>query len=297
MGAGIVRLLRSRRLAPRAHERRALELFRRLFLASVIVTTVLRQLSIEEFHGAARRLAGDPGTGPLDRLIAWIQAEPARFSGLNLLYGTLALLALTRHWTRAFLIGLFLGHALLLRVFAGLANQSEVIVPYFLVFLLLVDFRRPRGRGRTGLADRSSTYLRNLLAFRGLQAQLVLLYVFNGLAKLFHAEWLQGRAAADVLHMEWVLTSDLRWLADHGIAIGLVTYSSLAYELLFPVWVIFARTRRWVVLFGVVMHLLIALAMNQLVGLSLMTAAALVLFHYPDATVRFLSRRTRLSSP
>jgi hypothetical protein len=272
--------------------RRALALYARLFLASVIVDGVLRQLHVEEFHAAARLLGEREGA--LGGLVGWIQAEPSRFAGFNLLYCGLACAALFRRWMRPSLVALFACHFVLLRVFAGLANQSEVIAPYFLVFLLLVDLRgrRPSPR-RASAAEARLGVLCNLLALRGLQAQLALLYLFNGLTKLVHRGWFEGSAAADVTAMDWVMTTDLPWLAGLPVLAGALTYAALLYEVLFPLWMLSARTRGPVVLFGVAMHALIAAAMNQLSGLSLMTAAALVLFHYPDATVRRLTGRAR----
>ena len=61
----------------------------------------------------------------------------------------------------------------------------------------------------------------------GLQAQLVLLYVFNGLAKLFHSGWLEGRAAADVLHMEWVLNTRYNPAVDTVIIDNVVMRGAL----------------------------------------------------------------------
>ena len=74
------------------------------------------------------------------------EAELRRIAGLDdravdLAPAALAFAALFRVWTRAILISLFVAHFFLVRVFAGLANQSEVLAPYFLIFLLFVDFR------------------------------------------------------------------------------------------------------------------------------------------------------------
>ena len=154
--------------------------------------------------------------------------------------------------TRALLAALFVAHAVLVRAFDGLANQSEVLAPYFLFYLLFADFRsrRPRPSG-WGIADLRFCYLRNLLAVRGLQLQLALFYLFNGFTKAMHAEWLEGRAVADVAFMDWAMTSDLRWIGDHPIVYVPVTYSVLAYELLFPLWMCFSRTRTWAVAYGI----------------------------------------------
>jgi hypothetical protein len=94
---------------------------------------------------------------------------------------------------------------------------------------------------------------------RLIQLQICHLYWFSCLAKLKHEGWQRGLAMREVLasppFAEWPMQVD-GWLS------ALLTWSTLLFELGFPIAVWIPKLRRWALALGVVFHLGIEISMK-----------------------------------
>lgn len=88
---------------------------------------------------------------------------------------------------------------------------------------------------------------------RLLQIQLAYVYLNSTLAKLGNTRWRTGMALRDVLaspvFAEWPT------YVDFTPIVWFLTYSTLVFELAFPLFVWFRRPRRWLIAYGVLFHL------------------------------------------
>lgn len=92
----------------------------------------------------------------------------------------------------------------------------------------------------------------NVWGLRLLQIQLAYVYLNSTLAKLGNTRWRTGMALRDVLaspvFAEWPT------YVDFTPAIWFLTYSTLVFELAFPLFIWFRRPRPWLLLYGVLFH-------------------------------------------
>jgi hypothetical protein len=93
-------------------------------------------------------------------------------------------------------------------------------------------------------------------------AQVCLVYLVSGIAKLVDPDWLSGRAITMIAGVEhfrtYVLAPDYRieWIEQA------INYFVLLYQVLFPVLIWFRKLKMPLLLAGVLMHLYIALGMG-----------------------------------
>lgn len=118
-------------------------------------------------------------------------------------------------------------------------------------------------------------------AVRLFQLELCTIYFFTGLAKLGGETWWQGTSVHYVLN-DVTIT---RWsFAQLPVPIWItapITYVSLAFEVFFPVLVLWRRSRPWALLYGVLFHLGIFLTID--VGWFSFYTIALYGVWIPDA--------------
>ncbi|MFT5685504.1 MAG: hypothetical protein ACI8RZ_006456 [Myxococcota bacterium] len=106
-------------------------------------------------------------------------------------------------------------------------------------------------------------------AHRLVQIQLMVVYLFTGIAKLSGATWIGGTALYYALSsrtfqrfphlLEPVLSS---WPGQ--LALTASTWVTLAWELVFAAMVLFPRTRRWALIIGLAVH--VGIAATMMVG-------------------------------
>jgi hypothetical protein len=90
---------------------------------------------------------------------------------------------------------------------------------------------------------------------RLIQLQIALVYLCTGLEKLRGAKWQQGNALAIVLRLDSFARADWTRLSSTPAFINVFTYGTLAFEIgfIFLVWQ--RKSRPWVLISGVAMHL------------------------------------------
>jgi hypothetical protein len=100
---------------------------------------------------------------------------------------------------------------------------------------------------------------------RLMQIQIALVYLFTGLVKLsapyydddgsFAQDWLTGEAVYWVLNDVALARWPYAWLPVPLVVCRLLSWATLAFELGFPLLVLFRRVRPWLLLAGLAFHL------------------------------------------
>ncbi len=127
---------------------------------------------------------------------------------------------------------------------------------------------------------------------RLLQIQLCVIYAYTGWEKLKGATWWDGSALWSVMGNSQLMLVDLSWLKDFPIVIGVMTHTALLFEIYFPVLVWMKPLRKWVLLYGCLMHVGIAVLMGLFFFSGAMLSAYWV-FVDADAIRRFQMKFSR----
>ena len=154
----------------------------------------------------------------------------------------------------------------------NLKNGGDDVVQLAL-FLLVISpcgrvmsldwLRRVRpSRRAPGSAEASSglhgSILRPTIApwpVRLFQIQLCVMYFTTGVAKLRGHTWWEGMSIHNVINDVTMARWSYAQLPLPIWVTALLTWASLAFEVLFPLLVLFRRTRKWTLWFGVCFHL------------------------------------------
>jgi hypothetical protein len=167
----------------------------------------------------------------------------------------------------------------------GSVYGMDLVSIFYLAYLSFArgGRRQPEGGSRGGSgrgvfpswvegfqADLSSA------AFRLAQIQLCVVYLYSGIGKLKGGLWWSGEALWTVLANVQLVFFDFAALAQFPVLIAFMTYAVLAWEIYFPVLIWVRGLRGPVLLFGVLMHLGIAVAMNLVFFSSVMLATYLL---------------------
>jgi hypothetical protein len=148
-----------------------------------------------------------------------------------------------------------------------------------------------RPTASAGTAERAPAWPLFLIRF-----QVALIYGSSALSKLAFPVWRDGSA------VYWALSLNdfhrFPWVIPESAAplLALVTWGTLAFELLFPVFVLFKRTRPVILWAGVALHLGLWLTL-ELGPFSWVMLASYIAFLDPEKTPRWFSWRQSDSAP
>ena len=117
----------------------------------------------------------------------------------------------------------------------------------------------------------------NSLSTRCIQIQLCIIYVYSGLEKIRGMTWWRGDALWYAFGNTQLTYFDMSFLAHMPLVIVALTYLTVIWETYFAVLIWFAPIRKYILLFGLIFHLSIALTMN-LVEFSVLMLAPYLLF-------------------
>jgi len=92
--------------------------------------------------------------------------------------------------------------------------------------------------------------------------QVVLIYFISSIFKLSGAHWVKGEAVYYALNIDVYSSPFWQSISKYTSLWMAVTYFALAYQLLFPVLLIFKKQRSWLLLIGVFFHVMIGVVMN-----------------------------------
>jgi hypothetical protein len=92
--------------------------------------------------------------------------------------------------------------------------------------------------------------------------QICFVYFVSGITKLMDETWMSGSAVSMVSQVDhFSLYSHFRFSKDSALA-NLLTYVVMFYQLLFPVLIWFSKIKKPLIIFGIIIHLYIALGMG-----------------------------------
>jgi hypothetical protein len=175
---------------------------------------------------------------------------------LNLAYlASLALLGWGRLGRVPAILALVL-HVSFIHRNPGVAYGVDLISNFFLLYLCFADYR-PAARRVAG--DLAATI--GSVAFRLAQLQVCIIYGYSGLHKLKSPLWWKGEALWYALGGQYA-RFDFSWLAHWPSLVAIASFSSVVWEIYFPALVWFKKTRPYVLVGGVLLHLGIALTIT-----------------------------------
>jgi hypothetical protein len=168
-------------------------------------------------------------------------------------------------FTRFFgLIAIYLHLAFLFRNY-GVAFGVDQITSFFLLYLMFTqaDARlslRAWWREKRNLPALEGGLLTSVF-YRLLQIQLCLIYVYSGMEKLKGQSWWDGTALWSVLANSQMVVADFTWVRHVPLLIVLISFSTILFEIYFPVLVWVPRLRKYCLWLGVLFHTGIAFVM------------------------------------
>lgn len=113
--------------------------------------------------------------------------------------------------------------------------------------------------------SKSSSRYRNLITNfcrYAMIIQVILIYVFSSIYKLSGTQWLNGTAIHYVLNIDVFSSPFWKETSEYTLIWTITTYLVFAYQLLFPILLLFKSKRNWLLLVGVFFHLMIGVVMN-----------------------------------
>ncbi|WP_353119557.1 HTTM domain-containing protein [Myroides odoratus] len=136
-------------------------------------------------------------------------------------------------------------------------NIITALLPFFF-FISSKSLCKPYTKIVEKIGIESNYYLKKLtaVAIFGIMIQICIVYFFAGLHKLQGKVWLDGTALYYILN-----TSDFSayavndYITQFPILVYALTWSTIAFQLLFPIFVWFNSTRKIVLLIGILLHL------------------------------------------
>jgi hypothetical protein len=170
---------------------------------------------------------------------------------------------------------------------------ADLVNTFFFFSLALSDNDRAFSlRKWLGWVDQSSSQLSaklSTVAVRLLQIQMCVIYAYTGLEKMKGKEWWDGTAVWAVVGNTQLMMFDSSWLKHFPLLIAGATFSTLIFEIYFPVLVWPKATRKWTLVFGVMLHTMIGLTVG-LVFFSVAMISTYFVFLHADTLKKALIR-------
>ncbi len=92
--------------------------------------------------------------------------------------------------------------------------------------------------------------------------QVILIYFYSSLYKLGGGQWLSGEAVYYALNIDVYSSPFWQSMSKYTLLWMVVTYLALAYQLLFPLLLLFKKQRSWLLIIGIMFHVMIGIVMN-----------------------------------
>ena len=139
-----------------------------------------------------------------------------------------------------------------------IAYGFDKVITFFMLYLTFAWYssderEAPRGSWKHAISS---------VAWRLIQIQLCVIYLFSGTEKLKGQFWWRGEALWGVLANSQLSRFDFGWTAHFPLLLTLGVYATLAFEIYFPVMV-WSRRWKWPFLWmGVLLHVGIIIGMK-----------------------------------
>jgi Vitamin K-dependent gamma-carboxylase len=258
---------------------RALE----LSIAAYLIFTTLTEWPFASYlwgwHGVAHSHL-QAQLGPLGTPALWLFQQPL---GAQVLLGAQLLAALgllLRRLTLVAKLTALLSFATLSARNPYLPDGGNNIMQLTLYYLLFLSSAAtlPGGTLRAWLHQ---------LAVWIIRAQVIILYLTAGLSKLRGIDWQNGTALYVISRVEWFSHPLFANLFKYPLITYGATYTTMIYQILFPAALFIRRLRLPFILFGIALHLGIAVMMGLIAFSTIMIG--LELFLIQDDEYRMLA--------
>jgi hypothetical protein len=126
-----------------------------------------------------------------------------------------------------------------------------------------------------------------------MRVQVAIIYLSSGLYKFAYPMWRDGSAVHWALNLNAFHRFPWPWPASLAPLEAFLTWSTLAFELMFWAFVLFRRTRPWILLAGIGLHLGLFLSL-ELGPFSPLMIASYLCYLAPQTTEKFFRSRDKL---
>jgi Vitamin K-dependent gamma-carboxylase len=198
--------------------------------------------------------------------LAWVPTNDSLTLTLHIVFVlTCFLLWIGLFGRIAAVVGMVL-HVVFMQRNYGIVYGADIISAFLFFSLALSDNDRSfsvrawLGRSRKPMGEINQ--MLTTIGVRLLQIQICIVYGYTGFEKLKGPSWWDGTAVWAVLGNRQLMMFDTSWLKEVPLVIVFATFSTLFFEIYFPALVWLKATRRWLLLFGVALHMGIALSVG-----------------------------------
>jgi hypothetical protein len=129
----------------------------------------------------------------------------------------------------------------------------DTMSAFFLFYLCFADYKKPDGGVRSAMGS---------MAYRLSQVQLCVIYGYSGLHKLQGQYWWKGDGVWSVLANFQMARWDFSYMAHFPMLLAFMSFASLFWEIYFPALIWVRPLRYPMLVFGVLLHLGIAVGIN-----------------------------------
>jgi hypothetical protein len=191
--------------------------------------------------------------------ITWYPTSTPMVVGLYVIFLiALACLAVGIFGRIAAIVSVILHIAFIQRNYA-IGYGSDFMATYFFYSLVFAENDRAfslkawLGRVKPEVLGSLNQYL-NTIGLRLLQLHLCIIYAYTGLEKMKGNSWWDGTAVWSVIGNPQLMMFDASWVKQFPVLIALATFTTWLFEIYFAPLVWIPKTRKWILLLGVMLH-------------------------------------------
>ena len=198
---------------------------------------------------------------------------------------------------RLLAVGAFVLHLVFLQRNPSIIFGADMVATFWLFYLMFASSNKQikwlsyfLNKKQSLVSERAEKgdWL-STIAFRFLQIQLCVIYMFSGLEKLKGSSWWEGTAIWEALSFYDFALIDFSFLLSIPLLSGFLVIFTILFEIYFPVLVWIPKIRKTILLAGICFHVGIGLCLN-IHFFSLVMLSSYVLFIPPGFLRRILSR-------
>jgi hypothetical protein len=216
--------------------------------------------------------------GPGNYMVPYYKSNNIFLKPLNLLEG--------KHYSASYLFFLYGLLGSILSYFFLPFKRISLIVCYVFMFILL--FINEESEKTKNPYLRTAQFSIANIGFIAMRMQVVILYMVASYYKLQGESWMDGTA------FYYVLYNDLyshpmfaATLINQTIFIKLVTWFTLLFQLLFPILIWIRKTKKMMLVLGIILHFMIAWVMG-IVDFGIIMILMYILFNSESFNTRLL---------
>lgn len=216
-------------------------------------------------------------------VFAWYPTTDAAVLSMHGLLLVALLFLLLGIWGRFAAFTAFVLHLAFMQRNITIAYGADVVTTFFLFALIFADSGRYLSvfGFRKNRRENTMNEIFSTVGVRLVQIQTCIIYGFTGLEKLKGPSWWDATAVWAVIGNQQIMLFDFTWIKHFPLAIAAMTYSTVLWEIYFPALVWVRPLRKWVLLFGVLLHFMIGITVG-LFFFSLIMVSSYLVFVNPD---------------